>query len=127
MPRFPRPLLRLRPQVSNAIKFSPRGRELRVLLEFSELQLDAPAMDALESGAAAAAGGGADALGGGGGGGSDPSAGTGTASAAAAAAAAAAASAAAAQSVGSVLMRVTVRDEGAGIPLEHQANLFKVR
>ena len=29
-------------------------------------------------------------------------------------------------SLGQVLVRVTVKDEGAGIPAEHQANLFKV-
>ena len=30
------------------------------------------------------------------------------------------------RSRGQVLVRVTVKDEGAGIPAEHQANLFKV-
>ena len=81
--------------MSNAIKFSPHGRELRVLLEFSELQLDAALLSLgshdggrvpCEADGAALAG----------------------------------------RSLGQVLVRVTVKDEGAGVPAEHQANLFKV-
>ena len=82
-------------QVSNAIKFSPHGRELRVLLEFSGLQLDAALLSL----------GARD-------GGRVPSD--------------ADVAALAGRSLGQVLVRVTVKDEGAGVPAEHQANLFRV-
>ena len=106
-------------QVSNAIKFSPRGRELRVRLELSDGHLE-PALLAVGTppgaGAEAEADGGqAD--------GCDAGSGTDPQSAAALDPVTAAAGA---LPVGRLIARVTVTDEGAGVPLEHQANLFKV-
>ena len=93
-------------QVSNAIKFSPRGRELRVVLEFCEVQID-PSLLAL--GLTGTAGGANN-------GGSDSTI-----------PAAFAAANLAGRSIGELVARVTVKDEGAGIPIEHRENLFKVR
>jgi len=92
-------------QVSNAIKFSQRGRELRVVLEFSELQIDPSLLLLGLTGTA----GDVDCEG------DSPIP------------ADFAAANLAGHSVGELVARVTVQDEGAGVPIEHQDNLFKVR